>query len=184
MKDALKDKKVAILVTDGFEESEFTQPLAALQHAGADVYVVSLKEGPVRSWSKGHWSREYDVDATVYGVKSGDYVALVLPGGVMNPDKLRIDMDAVRFVDGFFEENKPIAAICHAPWTLIETGRLKGRTLTSYPSLKTDLVNAGARWVDEEVVTDGTLVTSRNPNDLPVFCKRLVEVIAAAEREK
>src|ERR1051325_45831 len=150
MSGKLANKKVAILVTDGFEESEFSQPLKALKDEGAQVDVISLKPGKVRSWSKGNWSTEYDSDKTVTEASAQDYDALVLPGGVMNPDKLRMNNDAVSFAGGFFEDSKPVAAICHGPWTLIETGELKGRKVTSYPSLKTDLINAGAHWADEE----------------------------------
>lgn len=183
MKNLLKNKTVAVLVADGFEESEFTQPVEALKNAGATVHVVSLKAGPVRGWNKTDWGNAYDVDVLAHNVKAQDYNALVLPGGVMSPDKLRADMDAVSFVGGFFEDNKPIAAICHGPWTLIETGELKGRQVTSYPSIKTDLSNAGARWVDEEVVDDNGLVTSRSPKDLPAFCKKMVEVFARGTAE-
>lgn len=179
----LNNKKVAVLVTDGFEEVEFTQPIQALKEAGAKVEVIALKEGKVKSWTHDKWGGEYDVDITVGSADASDYDALVLPGGVMSPDKLRMDKDAVSFVGGFFEDNKPIAAICHGPWTLIETGELQGRRVTSYPSLKTDLTNAGAEWVDEEVVVDNGLVTSRNPDDLPAFCKKMVEEIAEGRHE-
>jgi len=179
----LSNKKVAVLVTDGFEEVEFTQPIQALKDAGATVKVIALKEGKVKAWAHDKWSSEYDVDAAVNSADASDYDALVLPGGVMSPDKLRMDKDAVSFVGGFFEDNKPIAAICHGPWTLIETGEIHGRRMTSYPSLKTDLTNAGAEWVDEEVVVDNGLVTSRNPDDLPAFCKKMVEEIAEGKHE-
>jgi len=143
-KKRLVNKKVAILVTDGFEESEFTRPLEALEEEEAEVEVVSLKAGKVKAWSDGNWSSEYHVDKTVDEAKVSDYDALVLPGGVMNPDKLRMNSDAVQFVKAFLEEGKPVAAICHGPWTLIETGKLFGRTVTSYPSIKTDLINLAA----------------------------------------
>jgi protease I len=177
MENKLINKKVAILVADGFEEVEFTEPMEALKNAGATVEVVSLKEGQVKSWAKTEWGKEYPVDLTVAEANAKDYDALVLPGGVMNPDHLRENQDAVNFVGGFFDDSKPIAAICHGPWTLIETGELKGRRVTSYPSLKTDLVNAGAEWVDEEVVVDNGLVTSRTPKDLPAFCSKMLEEI-------
>jgi protease I len=179
----LSNKKVAVLVADGFEEVEFTQPIQALKNAGATVEVIALKEGKVKAWVHDKWGDEYDVDIAVSSADASDYDALVLPGGVMSPDKLRMDKDAVSFVGGFFEDNKPIAAICHGPWTLIETGELQGKRMTSYPSLKTDLTNAGAEWVDEEVVVDNGLVTSRNPDDLPAFCKKMVEEIAGGKNE-
>jgi protease I len=177
MENKLSNKKVAILVADGFEEVEFTKPMEALQNAGATVEVVSLKEGSVKAWAEKDWGKEYPVDLTVAEANAKDYDALVLPGGVMNPDHLRENQDAVNFVAGFFDDSKPIAAICHGPWTLIETGELKGRRVTSYPSLKTDLINAGAEWVDEEVVVDNGLVTSRTPKDLPAFCNKMLEEI-------
>ena len=180
----LKNKKVAVLVTDGFEESEFVQPVEALKKAGAAVELIALKSGTVKAWANKNWGEEYQVDKTVADANSHDYDGLLLPGGVMNPDKLRMDKDAVTFVGGFFDDEKPIAAICHGPWTLIETGELKGRTLTSYPSLKTDLINAGANWVNEEVVVDNGLVTSRDPKDLPAFCKKMVEEFMECVHEK
>ena len=173
----LNSKKVAVLVASGFEQSEFEKPVAALKDAGAEVHVISLESGKIKGWKDKNWGDEVSVDKTVKEVHSKDYDALVLPGGVMNPDQLRRNKDAVSFVSGFFAEHKPIAAICHAPWTLIETGALKGRTITSYPSLRTDLINAGANWVDQEVVVDNGLVTSRDPRDLPAFCKKMVEEI-------
>lgn len=177
----LENKKVAVLVADGFEESEFTEPVTALQDAGAEVEVISLKPGKVKAWAEKEWGDEYRVDRTVDQANADDYDALVLPGGVMNPDLLRANPVAVKFVEGFTSKNKPIAAICHGPWTLIETGALEGRTVTSWPSLKTDLTNAGATWVDEEVYVDNGLVTSRNPGDLPAFCKKMIEEIAEGE---
>lgn len=184
METNLANKKVAILVTHGFEESEFTHPLRALEDANAEVEVVSLEPGKVQAWSNGNWSSEYHVDKTVEEAKAGEYDALVLPGGVMNPDKLRMNRDAVDFVAAFMEEGKPVAAICHGPWTLIETGRLKGRTVTSYPSIRTDLSNAGAIWMDSEVVVDNGLITSQKPDDLPEFCKKMLEEIAEGVHEK
>ena len=179
----LSSKKVAVLATDGFEQSELQQPVKALKDAGATVEIVSLKSGKIKGWKDKNWGDEIDVDTTVGAANANDYDALVLPGGVMNPDKLRMDAAAVSFVSSFLNAGKPVAAICHGPWTLVETGLLKGRTLTSYPSLKTDIENAGATWIDQEVVTDNGLVTSRNPNDLPAFCRKMIEEIGEGEHE-
>lgn len=176
--EQLKNKKVAVLATDGFEQSELDQPVEALKKAGATVHIIGLKDGSIKGWTGGNWGNEVQVDRRVDQANAGDYDGLVLPGGVMNPDKLRVNQDAVAFVNRFFEDKKPIAAICHGPWTMIETGKLQGRKLTSYPSIRTDLENAGAKWTDEEVVVDNGLVTSRNPNDLPAFCKKMIEEIA------
>jgi protease I len=178
MEKKLENKKIAIVATNGFEESEFTKPYEALLNAGAEVDVISLKSDPIKAWKHTEWGKEVKVDKAIDEVSAKDYDALVLPGGVMNPDKLRVNKLVVEFVNGFFDEHKPIAAICHGPWTLIETGKLKGRIVTSWPSLKTDLTNAGANWVDEEVVVDNGLVTSRKPDDLPVFCEKMLEEIA------
>jgi protease I len=178
MKKSLKGKRVAVLVTDGFEESEFIKPVEALKEVEAEVVVISPKSGIVKSWTKGNWGKDFPVDRSIEQADSRDYDALVLPGGVMTPDKLRMNEEVVNFVTGFFDDGKPIAAICHGPWTLIETGELKGRKVTSYPSLKTDLMNAGANWVDEEVVVNNGLVTSRKPDDLPAFCEKMIEEIA------
>ena len=174
----LNNKKVAILLTDGFEEIEFTEPKKALEDAGAIVEVIAPKGDKVKAWAKTNWGAQYEVTRTLDRAKSSDYDALMLPGGVMNPDKLRQNSMAVQFVRDFIDKGKPIAAICHAPQLLIETGTLKGRRLTSYPSIKTDLMNAGANWVDEAVVIDRGLVTSRNPGDLEVFNKSMVEVFS------
>jgi len=173
----INNKTVAILATDGFEESELREPKKALEEAGAKVHIVSLKSGEIKGWSDGNWSNNYNVDKTVDEVSQNDYNALMLPGGQINPDVLRKDKNAVSFVKSFFENQKPVAAICHAPWLLAEAGVLKGRKITSYGSIKTDMVNAGANWVDEEVVVDSGLVTSRSPEDLPAFNKKLVEEV-------
>jgi len=178
MENRLNDKKVAILVTDGFEQSEFEVPLQALKKEGAVVEIVSLKKGTIRAWKNGDWGEEFVATVGIAEAKSTDYDALVLPGGVINPDKLRVNADVVAFVKDFIEDEKPVAAICHGPWTLIETGLVKGRKVTSYRSVKTDLINAGAEWVDKEVVVDNGLVTSRSPGDLPAFCKKMIEEIA------
>lgn len=174
----LKDKRVAVLVAEGFEEVELTSPREALEEAGAEVVVLSPAQGTVRSWQRDHWGRPFEVDQPLEGARPEDFDALLLPGGVMNPDHLRGDADAVNFVRHFVAEGKPIAAICHGPWTLIEAGGAEGRTMTSYPSLKTDLQNAGAEWVDREVVVDQGLVTSRAPKDLQAFNRAMIEEIA------
>jgi len=174
---SIENKKVAVLATDGFEQSELETPVQALRDAGASVEIVSLKSGSIKGWDENNWGREVSVDKTVDSVKAGDYDALVLPGGVMNPDKLRADKNAVSFVSDFMSAGKPVAAICHGPWTLVEAGALKGRKVTSWPSLRTDIENAGGTWVDEEVVTDNGLVTSRKPADLPAFCRKMIEEI-------
>lgn len=173
----IKGRKVAILATDGFEQSELLEPKKALEKAGAETKIVSPKDGEIKGWSKGDWADKVKVDLSLEDADAEDFDALVLPGGVMNPDKLRANEKAVQFVKAFTDAGKPIAAICHGPWTLIETGILKGKTVTSYPSLKTDLKNAGATWVDREVVVDQGLVTSRNPDDLPAFNAKLIEEI-------
>lgn len=171
----LKDKKVAVLVENGFEEVELVEPVNALKEEGADVKIVSPQKDKVKSWDRTDWGKKYDVDINLDDASSDEFDALLLPGGVMNPDYLRKNEKAVEFVKSFFEAGKPVAAICHGPWTIIETGLLKGRTVTSYPSIKTDLINAGAKWVDEEVVVDRKLVTSRKPDDIPAFCDKMVE---------
>jgi protease I len=175
--DQLTNKKAAVLVTDGFEQSEFEKPVEAMKKEGITVEVISLKKGKIKGWKEKNWGDEVNVDKTIDEVSANDYDLLVLPGGVMNPDSLRVKKTVVEFVSSFFEQGKLIAAICHAPWTLIETGKLKGKQLTSFKSLKTDLLNAGAIWKDEEVIVDNKLITSRNPKDLPAFCKKIIEEI-------
>ncbi len=174
----LSGKKVAILTENGFEESELTSPLKALKDAGAEVHVVSPVAGKVKAWNHDHWSIEVPVDKDLAKASPEDYDALVLPGGVMNPDKLRRNKKAVEFAAHFLNSGKPVAAICHGPQLLIETGLLKGRKLTSFSSLQTDLKNAGAHWEDKEVITDNGLVTSRKPDDLPAFNEKMIEEIA------
>mgnify|MGYP002624757210 CR=1 FL=1 len=174
----LNGKKVAVLATDGFEQSELVQPVEALRDAGATVEIVSPKSGSIRGWEMGNWGKEIQVDRTLDGAEADDYHALVLPGGVMNPDKLRMREDATSFVREFFKAGKPVSAICHGPQVLIDCGVLEGRTVTSYPSIKMDLKNAGARWTDQEVVVDEGLTTSRTPDDLPAFIAKTIEEIA------
>ncbi len=170
-------KKVAVLVADGFEQSEFESPVKALMDANIVLDVVSIEPGRVRAWNDGNWGKEFDVNRTVDTATSEDYDALLLPGGVMSPDRLRNNLQAIEFVNGFCKQNKPIAAICHGPWTLIETGYVKGRKMTSFSSIKSDMLNAGANWLDEEVVVDQGLVTSRSPKDLHAFCQKMIEEI-------
>jgi protease I len=174
----LDGKRVAFLATDGVEEVEYTEPRAAVEKAGAQVELISIKDGSIQAVNHMDKAGTYEVERKVTEADPAAYDALVLPGGVANPDFLRMDADAVRFVRAFFEAQKPVAAICHGPWTLIEAGVVEGRTLTSWPSLRTDLTNAGATWVDEEVHVDAGLVTSRKPDDLPAFCAKVVEEIA------
>ena len=174
----LSGKRVAILATDGVEQVELLEPRKALEDAGAEADVVAPKGGTIKGWDHDHWGQEIDVDVELSKASAEDFDALMLPGGVMNPDHLRMDEAAVAFVRAFFDAGKPVAAICHAPWMLIQAGVAKGRRLTSYPSLRLDLENAGATWVDEEVVTDQGLVTSRKPDDIPAFNRKMVEEIA------
>ena len=174
----LNNKKVAILSENGFEEVELTSPKKALEDAGATVHIVSMQK-TLKAWNHDHWSIELNVDADLNETSPDDYDALMIPGGVMNPDKMRLNIKYVNFAKHFLEAGKPVAAICHAPQLLIETGMLSGRTMTSYPSLKTDLKNAGVNWQDKEVVTDNGLVTSRKPDDLPAFNKKMIEVFSS-----
>ncbi len=175
MDKELDGKKVAILVANGFEQVELTGPKEALEQAGAETRIVSPEKGAVRSWDMKEWGRDFPVDVPLDTANPADYDALLLPGGVMNPDHLRMNSQAVRFVKHFFDEGKPVASICHGPWTLVEAGVVRGRTLTSWRSLKTDIVNAGGHWVDQEVVTDNGLVTSRKPDDIPAFNRKMIE---------
>jgi len=181
--DSLNNRKVAILTEEGFEQVELTSPKEALEKAGATVHIVSPKTGKIKAWNHTDWGIEVQVDKQLSEVNPDDYDALVLPGGVLNPDKLRQNKQAVAFVSAFLDEGKPIAAICHGPQTLIETGMMGGRTLTSFPSLQTDLKNAGARWVDQEVVVDNGLVTSRKPADLDAFNAKAIEEFAEGVHE-
>lgn len=171
----LQGKKVAILVENGFEQVELTEPRKALKEAGAETHIVSPVKDKVKGWKHTEWGDELPVDVRLEDARPNEYDALLLPGGVMNPDKLRLNEKAVRFVRAFFEAGKPVAAICHGPWMLVEADVVEGRRVTSYPSIKTDLKNAGADWVDEEVVTDQGLVTSRKPDDIPAFNEKMVD---------
>ncbi|MBF9251695.1 type 1 glutamine amidotransferase [Pontibacter sp. 172403-2] len=185
MSDKLKGKKVAVLVEEGFEQVELTKPMQALKDAGAEADIISPnKNSEIKAWNHTDWGDKFKVDKKLSDVKAEDYNALLLPGGVMNPDKLRANKDAVSFVNKFMEAGKPVAAICHGPWTLIETGKVQGKKMTSYPSLQTDLKNAGADWVDQEVVVDKGLVTSRNPDDIPAFNKKMVEEFAEGRHNR
>jgi len=176
--------KVAILVADGFEQSEMVEPRKALQFLGAVVDIVSPEKDTVRSWKDKNWSEKFPVNVALALAKADDYHALLLPGGVMNPDTLRINHAAVAFVKKIIEARKPIAAICHGPWTLINAEGVKGKKMTSWPSLELDLTNAGAHWVDQEVVRDVNLVTSRKPDDIPAFNKAMIELFGATLQKK
>ena len=181
----LNGLKVAILVTDGFEQVEMTEPRKALDDAGAITSIVSPKDGRVRAWKFTEWGDDYPVDLPLDRAQPQDFEALLLPGGVINPDKLRMQPKAVEFVKAFFDADKPVAAICHGPWTIIEAGAARGRRIASWPSLRTDLRNAGAEWVDREAVVDGNLVSSRKPDDIPAFNREMINLFSrAGERER
>jgi len=184
MNAKLRGKRIAVLLTEGFEQIEMTSPREALEKAGAEVEIVSPAGETVRAWDLTKWGKTFQVDVLLKRASPDEYDALMLPGGVMNPDKLRLDKRAVEFVRAFFDDGKPVAAICHAPWTLIEADVVRGRRLTSWPSLRTDLTNAGAEWVDEQVVVDDRLVTSRKPADLPAFNRKIIEKFAGAYAQK
>jgi protease I len=184
MPGQLTGRKVAFLATDGVEEVELATPWKVLKDAGADVTLVSNKPGEIQGVTKGEKSGTFKVDKVLSEVSARDYEALVLPGGTRNPDRLRMDEAAVAFVRDFMEADKPVAAICHAPWLLVEADAVAGRTLTSFPSLRTDIKNAGGEWVDKEVEVDQKLITSRKPEDLPAFCSQLVTVLANSIDER
>jgi len=182
--EELRNKRIAALVDNGFEQVELTEPKKALEAAGATVDVVSPQRDRVKGWQHTRWGDEIGVDCRLDDARAGSYDALLLPGGVMNPDKLRMNPAAVAFVKAFVEARKPIAAICHGPWTLIEAGAVAGRAMTSWPSLQTDLKNAGARWVDQECVVDNGLVTSRKPDDIPAFNRKMIEEFAEGVHDR
>lgn len=181
MAQNLNGVTVAILATDGFEQSELLAPRKALQEAGANTQIVSLKNGEIRGWNNKEWGEAVAVDKTVDVTDAKHFDALLLPGGVMNPDTLRMNAQAVAFVKAFFTAQKPVAAICHGPWLVVEAGAAKGRTLTSWPSLISDIRNAGGNWIDQETVLDGNLVTSRNPKDIPAFNREILKLFATAQ---
>ena len=178
MSNELNGKHIAFLATDGVEQVELTEPWKAVEQAGGEPELISLETGEIQGFDHHDKGESFPVDKTVTDADPGDYDGLVLPGGVINPDILRTDRRAMRFVTAFFEQGKPVGAICHGPWSLVETGVVKGRTVTSWPSLKTDIENAGGTWVDKEIVVDRGLFTSRKPDDLPAFCAKLVEEVA------
>ncbi len=184
MAESLKGRKVAFLATDGVEQIELTEPWNALRAAEADLFLVADKDGEIQGVNHGEKGDKFPVSKLVDQVTASDFDALVLPGGVRSPDKLRTNPKAVEFVRGFMEADKPVAAICHGAWLLVEAGAVKGRTLTSWPSLKTDIINAGGEWVDKQVEVDQKLLTSRKPDDLPAFCQKLVSLLASAIDER
>lgn len=182
--NTLSSKTIAILATDGVEQSELTEPRKALEDAGAKTQLISIKDGKIKAWSMKNWGEEFLVDQTVEQASATDYDGLVLPGGVMNPDHLRTNVKAVDFVKAFYEQGKPIAAICHGPCMLVEADIVSGLTLTSWPSLRTDIENAGGKWEDKEVIVDNGIVTSRKPDDIPAFNKKMIEEFTQGEHER
>ena len=178
------EKRIAILATNGFEEVELSSPKEYLEQQGWKTEIISPENGTIKAWAKTDWGKDYKVDQIVTNVKASDYDALVIPGGVINPDKLRTNEASLHFIKDFFKEGKPVAAICHGPQILISANLVKGRKMTSYPSIKIDLINAGAVWHDKEVIVDRGLVTSRNPDDLPAFNKKLVEQIKEGKQQQ
>ena len=170
-------KKIAILATDGFEQSELLEPMQALKDAGHDTTIVSIKSGKIKGWKDGNWGKDVNVNLIAGEAKAKDFDALVIPGGVINPDKLRMDKGALKLIKDFNKAQKPIAAICHGPWPLIDAGVVEGKKMTSYKSLSTDLKNAGASWSDKQVVVDGNLITSRKPDDIPAFNKAILKAL-------
>lgn len=184
MSNKLSGKKVAFLATDGFEQVEFTKPWEAVKNEGAEVHLISLQSGQIQGFNHTDKGDMFTVDKTIDSVSASDYDGLVLPGGLHNPDSLRQNDDAVSFVCDFFSQHKPVSAICHGPWMLVEADVVRGRTLTSFPSVQTDIENAGGHWVDEEVVVDSGLTTSRNPDDLEAFCSKTIEELCEGKHQK
>jgi protease I len=184
MENQLQGKKVAILVANGFEQVELTEPKRALDESGAITHIISPVSGQVKGWNHTEWGDSFQVDVLLDTASASHYDALLLPGGVMNPDTLRQNEKAIAFIQQFFAEGKPVSAICHAPALLIEAGIVRGRRLTSYPSIKTDLKNAGAEWIDQEVVTENGLTTSRKPDDIPAFNRKMIEEIAEGSHQR
>jgi protease I len=179
MDSSIQGKRIAILATDGFEQVELTEPKKALEQAGGKTEVIAPKSGEIKGWNHTEWGDKVRVDRTLDQAKPEEFDALLLPGGVMNPDHLRMEPKAVEFVRAFCRSGKPVAAICHGPWMLVEAGVVQGKTITSWPSLKTDIRNAGGNWVDKEVSTDGQFITSRNPGDIPAFNRAIIEKIGS-----
>jgi protease I len=182
MDNLLQGKRIAILATNGFEQAELLEPRKALDAQGAKTQVISPEKGKIRGWNGKDWGQEVAVDLPLDSVSASDFDGLVLPGGVMNPDRLRMIPQAVQFARQFFEAHKPVAAICHGPWLLVEAGVVRGRTLTSWPSIQTDIRNAGGRWIDQEVTVDDGLITSRKPADIPAFNRRMIEEFAKSRK--
>lgn len=180
MEQRLENVKIAVLASNGFEESELLEPVSAWRKEGAEVVIVSPKPGSIKGWRSRNWGKEIPVDLELSQAKASEFDALHLPGGLINPDALRMNPDAVDFVKEFVHDGKPVAAICHGPWLLVEADVVRGKTITSWPSLRTDLRNAGADWVDREVIQDHNLITSRRPDDLPAFCERTIAVFSMA----
>ncbi|KIZ33566.1 MULTISPECIES: type 1 glutamine amidotransferase domain-containing protein [Rhodopseudomonas] len=177
-------KRIAILATNGFEQSELEVPRDGLREAGAQVDIVSPEQGEIKGWDKKDWGRAVKVDKALGQARADDYDAIVLPGGQINPDLLRVNADALKLIKAFFEAGKPVAAVCHAPWLLIETGIAKGRRMTSYHSIKQDVINAGAKWEDSQVVVDNGVITSRNPGDLEAFCNKIIEEVREGKHQR